>query len=109
MLTMYAVKHRTNELYLPWVKGSNSKAELTDPMEKTPRLFKSYKGASQAMRSWAKGIQTGHGGWEGPDDCYSSGPSYFVLDSISIRPQKHRRLVDVCVVEVRMNIREIDT
>ena len=106
-MKMFAVKHKHQELFLPVVKGSNSKAELSDPMEQSPRLFKSYAGAAQAMRAWAKGIHRGYGSWEGPDDPYSSGPSYFVLDKIGITPQRHRHLEDVCVVEITMYIEEV--
>lgn len=108
MLTMFAVKHIDQELFLPWVKGSNSKAELTDPMEQAPRLFKSYKGASQAMRAWAKGIHRGHGSWEGPDNPYASGGAYFCLEEVTITPQKHRRLDEVCVVKVAMHYTRTD-
>lgn len=106
-MKLFAVKSIHGELYLPWVKGSNSKAELCPITEKTPRLFKSYKGAAQAMRSWAKGIHKGHGNWESDDDPYSSA-CYFVIDKISIRPQKHRRLEDVCVVELDIIVRELE-
>lgn len=108
-MILYAVKHKTEELWLPWVKGSNSKAELTDPKEQTPRLFKSFKGASQAMRAWARGIHRGHGRWESSDCEWGSGSSYFELEKISITPQRHRRLSDVCMVEVVMHIREVST
>ena len=108
MLTMYAIKHKHQDLFLPVVKGSNSKAELCEPKEKSPRLFKSYKGASQAMRAWAKGIHKGYGNWEGPDDPYSSGGAYFCLDRVDIIPKRHRKLDDVCVVEITMHMREID-
>lgn len=108
MLTMYAVKHYDQELYLPWVKGSNSKAELCDPREQSPRLFKSYKGASQAMRAWAKGIHRGLGQWEyGESEFGSSSSQYFSLDKIIIKPQKHRRLDEVCVVKVIMHVEAV--
>lgn len=106
-MILYAVKHKHKELFLPWVKGSNSKAELADPREQTPRLFKSYKGASQAMRAWARGIHRGHGSWQSSDCEYGSGSSYFELDQISITPQRHRRLVDVTVIEINMNYQEV--
>lgn len=106
-MRMYAVKHKHQELYLPVTKGSNSKAELTDPMEQSPRLFKSYKSASQAMRAWAKGIYRANGNWESSDDPYSSA-TYFVIDKIWVTPQRHRKLCDVCVVEIFMTVREID-
>lgn len=102
MLTLYAVKHQDKELFLPWVKGSNSKAELCDPKEHTPRLFKSYKGASQAMHAWAKGVQRGYGCWESADN-----GSYFELDSIVITPKKHRRLDEVCVVQILMYVEAV--
>lgn len=104
MLTMYAIKHKHQDLFLPVVKGSNSKAELSDPKEQSPRLFKSYKGASQAMRSWAKGITKAHGSWEYGDD----GPGWFEISDIYVTPQRHRKLDDVCVVEVTMSMREIE-
>ncbi len=107
MLVMYAVKSIHGDLWLPWVKGSNSKAELCDPKEQSPRLFKSYAGAAQAMRAWAKGVHHGYGSWEEPDDPYSSGSAYFYLDRIEIIPQKHRRIEDVQVVEVTMLVREL--
>lgn len=95
-------------MYLPWVKGSNSKAELCPITEKTPRLFKSYKGAAQAMRSWARGIHTAKGSWESDGDGYSwNSDSYYVVDEIVVSPQKHRRLEDVCVVELDIIVREI--
>lgn len=102
MLTLYAVKHHDQELYLPWVKGSNSKAELCEPTVQTPRLFKSYKGASQAMRAWAKGIQRGYGCWESADN-----GCYFELDKIVTTPKKHRRLDEVCVVRVTMHMEPV--
>lgn len=107
-MKMFAVKHKHQELFLPVVKGSNSKAELSDPMEQSPRLFKSYAGAAQAMRAWAKGIHRGHGGWESSDCEYGSGGSYFVLDEISITPQRHRHLEDVHVVEITMYVQEVN-
>lgn len=106
-MILYAVKHKAENLWLPWVKGSNSKAELTDPMEQTPRLFKSYKGASQAMRAWARGVHRGHGSWQSSDCEFGSGGSYFELDQIIITPQRHRRLDDVTVIEISMNYREV--
>lgn len=106
-MILYAIRSKSTGMYLPWVKGSNSKAELCDPKEQPPRLFKSYKGASQAMRAWAKGIHKGYGGWEGPDDPYASGGSYFCLDKVVITPQRHRRLADVCVVEWTITEREV--
>lgn len=106
-MILYAVKHKAENLWLPWVKGSNSKAELTDPREQTPRLFKSYRAASYAMHAWARGIHRGHGSWQSSDCEYGSGGSYFELDEISITPQRHRRLSDVTVIEINMNIREV--
>lgn len=106
-MRMYAVKQQIGDLFLPTVKGKNSKAELADPMVNPPRLFKFYRAASQAMHAWARGIQTGHGNWEGPDDPYSSGSAYFVLEDITITPQRHRRLCDVCVVELEIYCREV--
>lgn len=107
-MILYAVKHIHQDLWLPWVKGSNSKAELADPMEQTPRLFKSYKSASQAMHSWAKGIHVAKGGWESDDDGFTWGSaSYYVVDSIEITPQSHRHLEDVCVVEITMYVKEV--
>lgn len=108
MIVMYAVKHRTKELYLPVVKGTNTKAELTDPMEAQPRLFKSYKGADQARRAWAKGHWKTSGTWEYPDCEYSSGGSYYVIDKMYTIPQRHRHLDDVEVVEVTLSIRELN-
>lgn len=107
-MKMFAVKHKHQELFLPVVKGSNSRAELTDPMEQSPRLFKSYAGAAQAMRAWAKGIHVAKGQWESDDDGFSWGSaSYYVVDSIEIKPQSHRHLEDVCVVEITMYIEEV--
>lgn len=106
-MILYAVKSKTEDLWLPWVKGSNSKAELTDPKEQTPRLFKSYRAASCAMHAWARGIHRGHGSWQSSDCEFGSGSSYFELEDIYIVPQKHRRLADVTVVEINMNIREV--
>lgn len=103
MLTLYAVKHHDKELYLPWVKGSNSKAELCDPKEHTPRLFKSYKGASQAMHSWAKGITHADGHWDSGDE----GPSWFEITRTWVVPQKHRRLDEVCVVKILMYVEPV--
>ena len=106
-MILYAVKHRAENLWLPWVKGSNSKAELTDPMEQTPRLFKSYRAASYAMHAWARGVHHARGSWQSSDCEFGSGTSYFELEDIYIVPQKHRRLADVTVVEINMNIREV--
>lgn len=105
-MKLYAVKSKHGELFLPWSRGSNSKAELCDPEVRTPRLFKSYKGAAQAMRAWARGIHRGHGNWESSDDIYSSA-TYFVVEKVTIHPQKHRRLEDVCVVELDIICKEI--
>ena len=106
-MKMFAVKHKHQELFLPVVKGSNSKAELTDPMEQSPRLFKSYKGAAQAMYAWARGIHHGVGRWESSDCEYGSGGSYFDLEKIDITPQRHRHLEDVHVVEITMYVQEV--
>lgn len=106
-MILYAVKHKAENLWLPWVKGSNSKAELTDPMEQTPRLFKSYRAASYAMHAWARGVHHARGSWQSSDCEFGSGTSYFELEDIYIVPQKHRRLADVTVVEINMNIREV--
>lgn len=106
-MILYAVKHKHKELFLPWVKGSNSKAELADPREQTPRLFKSYRAASYAMHAWARGVHHARGSWQSSDCEFGSGTSYFELEDISIVPQKHRRLADVTVVEINMNIREV--
>lgn len=106
-MILYAVKHKAENLWLPWVKGSNSKAELTDPMEQTPRLFKSYRAASYAMHAWARGVHHARGSWQSSDCEFGSGTSYFELEDIYIVPQKHRRLADVTVIEINMNIREV--
>lgn len=106
-MILYGVKHKAENLWLPWVKGSNSKAELTDPMEQTPRLFKSYRAASYAMHAWARGVHHARGSWQSSDCEFGSGTSYFELEDIYIVPQKHRRLADVTVVEINMNIREV--
>lgn len=106
-MILYAVKHKAENLWLPWVKGSNSKAELTDPREQTPRLFKSYRAASYAMHAWARGVHHARGSWQSSDCEFGSGTSYFELEDIYIVPQKHRRLADVTVVEINMNIREV--
>ena len=106
-MILYAVKHKAENLWLPWVKGSNSKAELTDPLEQTPRLFKSYRAASYAMHAWARGVHHARGSWQSSDCEFGSGTSYFELEDIYIVPQKHRRLVDVTVIEINMNIREV--
>lgn len=107
-MILYAVKHKHKELFLPWIKGSNSKAELADPKKQTPRLFKSYRAAALAMHSWVKGVQIGTGQWEYPDDPYASGGQYFVLESIATIHKRHRKLCDVCVAEISMHIKEID-
>lgn len=106
-MILYAVKHKAENLWLPWVKGSNSKAELADPMEQTPRLFKSYRAASYAMHAWARGVHHARGSWQSSDCEFGSGTSYFELEDIYIVPQKHRRLADVTVIEINMNIREV--
>lgn len=108
-MQMFAVKHKHKELYLPAVKGSNSKAELSDPMEQSPRLFKSYAGAAQAMRAWAKGIHVATGQWESDDGdgCSWSTARYYVVDSIKIKPQRHRHLEDVHVVSITMYVEEV--
>ena len=106
-MILYAVKHKAENLWLPWIKGSNSKAELTDPKEQTPRLFKSYRAASCAMHAWARGVHHARGSWQSSDCEFGAGTSYFELEDIYIVPQKHRRLADVTVVEINMNIREV--
>lgn len=106
-MILYGVKHIAENLWLPWVKGSNSKAELADPMEQTPRLFKSYRAASYAMHAWARGVHHARGSWQSSDCEFGTGTSYFELEDIYIVPQKHRRLADVTVVEIIMNIREV--
>lgn len=106
-MILYAVKHKAENLWMPWVKGSNSKAELANPMEQTPRLFKSYRAASYAMHAWARGVHHARGSWQSSDCEFGSGTSYFELEDIYIVPQKHRRLADVTVVEINMNIREV--
>lgn len=106
-MILYAIRSKSTGMYLPWVKGSNSKAELCDPMEQTPRLFKSYRAASYAMHAWARGVHHARGSWQSSDCEFGSGTSYFELEDIYIVPQKHRRLADVTVVEINMNIREV--
>lgn len=106
-MKLYAVKSVHDDRYLPWTKGSQSKAELCDPSERTPRLFRSERGAAQAMRAWAKGIHKGHGYWDSSDDDGYGSYSWFVVEKISIHPQKHRHLDDVHVVEFHIEVKEI--
>lgn len=100
MKSMWAIRHKPTNHYLPSPKGHSGRGgsfvDPVDPAVTLPRLFPTERSAKAALTSWLKGKHEGKWDWDDSE----WGGMYKYCIGYTIVPVPNRKREDMEVVEI---------
>lgn len=109
MKSMWAIRHKPTNHYLPSPKGHSGRGgsfvDPVDPDVTLPRLFPTERSAKAALTCWLKGKHVGKYGWDGSE----YGGMYKYCIGYTIVPVPNRKREDMEVVEIVLQPQPVRT